>query len=232
MEDRNQMERLKLIILATISFMLWSCSSPMDLDTIKDKRLVGDSPAKIYPKINSILLEENGIQRDFIAKDYFIAIDTTYEIPLIWLNLALDSYDNKKSSERISINGINIRVDSAQLSGQPFKIIPELSNIPCWAKFFINRGLNIQSDTTINSGDEKNISELSFSYNKAKKEIWAYLYSKIYDQKIWREQKDTVVYDTTWVDGNPNIKEIRLRLEEIRSKQDSLFLNTKIHLKY
>ncbi len=226
------MDRLKLLTIFFISFLLWSCSSPMDLDTPKDKRLVGNPPAKIYPKINSISLEENGIQRDFIAKDYFIAIDTSNEIPLIWLNLFLDSYDNRKSTERISINSINIRVDSTQLSGQPFKMIPELSNTPCWAKFFINRGLNIQSDTTIYSGDGKNISELSFSYNKSKKEVWAYLYSKIYDKKIWKEQKDTVVYDTTWVGGVPNVKEIRLRIEEIRSKQDSLFLNTKIHLKY
>lgn len=227
-----KMESLKIVTSLLIIFFLWSCSSPMDLDTPKEKRLIGNTPSKIYPKINSILLEENGIAREFFAKEYFIAIDTTLDIPLIWLNLILDSYDNRKSTERISINNIMIRVDSTQLWGQPLKIIPDLSNTACWAKFTINRGLNIESDTTINSGDEKNITELSFSYNKAKKEIWAYLYTKIYDYKVCKEQKDTVFYDTTWVGGVPDIREIRLRLEEIRTKQDSLFLNTKIHLKY
>ncbi|MCX7736647.1 MAG: hypothetical protein N2319_08020 [Candidatus Kapabacteria bacterium] len=226
------MDRFNLIFIFLISLLLWSCSSPMDLDTPKEKRLVGNPPAKVFPKINTILLEENGIAREFVAKDYSIAVDTSKDIPLIWMNFLLDSYDNKKSTERISINNINFRIDSTQLTGQPIKIVPNIINPTCWAKYTINRGLNIQSDTTINSGDSKNITELSFSYNKSRKEIWAYIYSKIYDHKVWKEQKDTVVYDTTWVGGVPNIKEIRLRLEEIRTKQDSLFLNTKLLLKY
>lgn len=227
------MTRLKNLIFIFIGFLLlWACSSPLDLDTPKQRKLVGNPPEKIYPRINNIFLEENGTLREFLAKDYFIAIDTTQEIPFIWLNLSIESNDKKKNSERISINSINIRIDSTQLTGQPQLIIPKLRNVDCWAKFSINRGLNIQSDTTVNSGDNKNITELSFSFNKSKREIWTYIYSKIYEHKIWKEQKDTVVYDTTWVGGVPNIKEIKYSLEEIRMKQDSLFLNTKIHLKY
>ncbi len=226
------MDTLKLIVISFIFILLWSCSSPMDLDTPKERKLLGNQNSKIYPTINTILLEENGIAREFFAKNYSISVDTSKEIPLIWFNISLASNDNIKSTERISINSIELRVDSTQISGQPMKIIPQPGYNVCWAKFSINRGLNIKSDTTINSGEDKNITELSFSYNKPKKEIWAYLYSKIYDYKVWKEQKDTVVYDTTWVGGVPNIKEIRLRLEEIRTKQDSLFLNTKIQLKY
>lgn len=244
------MKIFKLIFILSIVavFLLQACSSPMDVDTPRDKKLVPGENYKLSGKIADIYFEENGYVKLFENGDSFFEIDTALGLNALWMRLnLLDNISDPEKLNRICIKDLSIELDSVNID-QPLLFDGRTSNRnKC--RINIARGLNTSSDTTMYAGRQQNSAEMTFNLDREKGELLMYLHTEIHEQKIWLEYRDSTYIDyitvtrldTTYDDhGNMIIKEIKekipkevtVKIEEEKRQRDSLFLNGKFKIKF
>ena len=247
---RVEMKVLKLIFILSIVavFLLQACSSPMDVDTPRDKKLVPGENYKLQGKISDIYFEENGTVKFFKDEDSYFEIDTALGLNTLWMRLNLqDNTGDPAKLNRICIQDISIDLDSVNID-KPF-VFDGRTNSRNKCRIKIARGLNTSSDTTTYAGQKNNSTEMTFILDNENGELWMYLHTKIHEQKIWLEYRDSTYIDyitvtrldTTYDDnGNMIIKEIKekipkevtVKIEEEKRQRDSLFLNGKFKIKF
>lgn len=237
------------IIFAALALFISACTSPMDVDTPRDKKLIPGENYKITGKISEMSFEENGVPCAFNIGENTFEIDTTVNPARIWLRVKLSDPDNNfnTSQTRISVKGMDIRLDSIDISS-PYTFTGRKIG-DNFAIMDIERGLNTSKDTSIYFGQDLNSAEVNFNYNKAKGELWAYTISKVYEKKIWLEYRDSTYTDYITVtrpdttydkDGKMIItlktekiaKQVTIKLEEEKKLKDSLFLTGKLKFKF
>lgn len=227
--------------------MIFSCSSPADLDTPTKTTPVDKNQAMVRPKVSQITMEQNGAVTEFEVEKYKIVVDT-FETPArIWLNLSA-KVKEKGRHQRFGVKSFVINVDSFPVGDLPFNFYNNTIYRNCWTKFLLNRGEQSKFDTLVDASSAPNYFELSFAHKPSYREFWANGYAKIYGKRFTVAERDTIVkdsvlkvrYDTVYVDNKMVIKkeeywdvhEIKMKIEEITPFLDSLFINLKIRMKY
>ncbi len=244
------MKQLKLIlILGVIIFIITAgCSSPMDVDTPREKKVVPGEDYRLSGKVSDIYFEENGMVKAFVDNDSYFEIDTTMGLNALWMRFQIDDYSSSPAElNRICIQGLAITLDSVNID-RPFVFDGRaLSKNKC--RLQIARGLNTDNDTTTFAGQDNAPAELTFNLDREKGLLSVYVHAKVYEHKIWLEYRDSTYIDyiivtrldTTYDDqGNMVIKEIKekvpkevtVTIEEEKRKSDSLFLNGKFDIKF
>lgn len=236
-----------MIISIIVLTLFYSCNSPLDIDTPR-KAIIKGSP-KIEPKLISLSIEENGINKNYSIDSLFVQIDTTYENPILWLNLKLNSSQNNTINvDKINVSAFYISIDSTTITSKPMAFEGKLNN-KTYTKILLSRGLAASYDTLIICDPAINVTEMSFTLDKRHREFWSFLYTKIYDYKISLIKRDTIVkdtidelhYDTVWVNQTEYYlkerwekveKEITISIEEERRVKDSLFIRGKFRFEY
>ena len=241
------MKALKLILPGLILLAL-ACSAPTDLETPRKKVKTSLDTMKIKPVMRDITFEENGSEKHYITTGSYLAVDTSVNPPAAWLYLRFEAEGNNYDARsRIQIANMEIKADSIPMNGMPYQFLNYLSP-SSFSKFKLWRGLNCTSDTTMYSGQDKNICEISITIDKASKKVWSQFYSRVFNYQVWIEKRDTVIkdttwvikYDTIWVDNKPVvkerkeriIKELKLTIEQEKRNRDSLFIRGKFNFDY
>ncbi|MCX7879157.1 MAG: hypothetical protein N2517_00660 [Ignavibacteria bacterium] len=257
-EIRRAKQLLTMVIFVAFGF---GCSGPVDIETPRRVTPVDRNQAFIRPRITMIVFDENGApnpyfsfaepekQRDLLIKKHEILVDTLVSPSRIWFRYIVEHIDKKKLSrnQRLTIYGMNFNFDSLPITGVPISFTNGKSKTS-WVKFLLNRGRKDNFDTIIDPTLPPNSFEIDFILNKAQREVWARGYTKIYDKRFTVVFRDTTVidsvkkikYDTIWVGTERIIKEIeywekneiKLRIEEITSYPDSLFVNFRFKMRY
>lgn len=242
-----------LLSILGVFALLYSCSSPSDLDVNKRIEPVDPSKVRVFPIIREITIEENGNQVNSMRNQNFeiskseIVVDTIKNPPLIWMQVVLERKEYSKF-RRLALRSVNLKLDSFLMTGLPYSFAQDSYITKCWAKIKIQRGPKKDFDTLIDVNKNPNYFEMSVILNKNLHEILANGYGKIYDRRFTVSRRDTVVfdsilkvrYDTIWVHDYPiikkeeywEIKELHLEQEEVIPFADSLIINFKIRMKY
>jgi hypothetical protein len=242
------MKQLKLIFVlgAIILMIIGGCSSPMDVDTPREKKIVPGEDYRLPGKMADIYFEENGMVKTFVDNDSYFEIDTTMGLNALWMRLKLDDFSSSPADlNRICIQRLDITLDSVNIE-RPFVFDGRaLSANKCSIQ--IARGLNADNDTITYAGQDNSLTELTFNLDKVAGMLSVYVHTKVYEHKIWLEYRDSTYIDyiivtrldTTYDDqGNMVIKEIKekvpkevtVTIEEEKRKLDSLFLNGKFKM--
>lgn len=242
------MNKLTYSILILIWLFIQGCSSPMDFDTPRDVKYIEGEDYSIVGSISEIKFEENGTAKQFISENSEFRIDTTQNRSLVWLNIELlDNQLNAKTAQRLCIKSFQLNLEKVDIS-KPYQFDGRISSNNK-AIFRIDRGLNTNNDTLTYSGQDFSSTEMTFNLNKTKGELWAHVITKVYDNKIWLEYRDSSYIDyitvtrldTTYDQNGKMIikeiketipKEVTVTLEEEKRQRDSLFLNGKFRIKF
>ena len=244
------MKKLKFILIFGTFFLilLQACSSPMDVDTPRDKKLVPGENYKIEGKISDISFIENGVEKPFVNDNSMFMIDTSLGRNFLWMKVKLDDYlSGPDKLNRICIKELNLQLDSIDIS-KPYLFDGRTSGTNKCA-LQIARGLNTTNDTITYAGRGRNVTELNFNLDREKGELWMYLNTKVYESKIWLEYHDSTYIDyiivtrmDTTYDNNGNMiikkvkekvpKEVTITIEEEKRQKDSLFLNGKFKINF
>jgi hypothetical protein len=161
------------IIFAALAFFISACTSPMDVDTPRDKKLIPGEDYKIPGIVSEMSFEENGVSCSFSLGENSFVIDTTLNPPRIWMRVKLSDNETFNATQsRISVKGLDFRLDSMDVSS-PYTFTGRKIG-DNFAIMNIERGLNTSKDTSVYFGQDLNSAEVSFSYNKAKGELLAF----------------------------------------------------------
>ena len=233
-----------------LSYLIYGCSSPMDLNTKRETRPVDGENYKMNAGISEMSFIENNIEKNFITTKSIVYIDTTLEPPRIWLRLVLEDSSNTASLlKRLTIRTLDINLDSMDCT-KPYYFSGRRSDINK-AQIKVDRGLNISNDTIVYTGSEANASDISFDISDYDNGIVkAKFGAKLVNKTIWYEYHDSTYteyitvtrYDTTY-DNQGNIdtikivtekqpREITIKVEEEKRKLDSLYLTGKFKLTF
>ncbi|GEM_PF-2170503 len=244
------MKILKFIVIPFAAFLLLlqSCSSPMDVDTPRDKKKIIGEDYKLQGEISDIYFEENGYVKPFKDNDAYFEIDTALGLNALWMRLSLEDFQTDPAKlNRICIQNINLELDSVNFD-RPYIFDGRLSSRnKC--RITIARGLNTSNDTLTLAGQNANSTEMTFDYIKEDGVLWLSLHTKIHEQKIWLEYRDSTYIDyitvtrlDTTYDNNGNMiikeikeqipKEVTVKIEEEKRMNDSLFLNGRFKIKF
>jgi len=236
------------LVLMLIWIIIQGCSSPMDVDTPRDIKYIEGEDYSITGSISDIRFEENGTVKQFISENAEFRIDTTQNRSLVWLKIEmLDNHLNAKTAQRLCIKSFQLNLEKVDIS-KPYQFDGRISGSNK-AIFRIDRGLNTDNDTLTYSGQDFSSTEMTFNLNRAKGELWAHVITKVYDNKIWLEYRDSSYIDyitvtrldTTYDQTGKMIvkeiketipKEVTVTLEEEKRQRDSLFLNGKFKVKF
>jgi hypothetical protein len=230
----------KYYLFVAIILLLISCKSPLDIVTPRTKIPIKGSNS-LY--LLSATFYENGILRQFSMNDnYMIEIDTTKSPIIIWIKTnfytEIDQSSNNQllSNFHILIDSLMINVDSLLLDTNRFSI-DNKNNPSLWIKYHLLRGYNTTSSDTLEYSEMPNNTEVELIFSKNNKTLTANLKTKVYDYKIWLEEHDTVITDTTfyhlgdssWFIVNPPKNK---QIIEEKRKNDTLLLIGYLIFKY
>ncbi|TAL67567.1 MAG: hypothetical protein EPN82_14025 [Bacteroidetes bacterium] len=181
---------LYFIIPGLVLFVFTSCQSPSDIDSPTKKIPVTN---RIVPNLTDIILEENGEQRNFTVGLTSCSIDSSGTIPYVWMELEFVSVNPSDYMDKgFCINGFSIVLDSLPIIAMPNRELgsPELGS---WTSFIINKSNN--SKDTLQSGMGTNFTNVSFSFDKERKEMFAFIYTDLYFEN--NQKPDSTFFRTT-----------------------------------
>ncbi len=240
---------LKFILTFLCVAFIYACSSPADLDTPTKNTPVDEDAAMIRPKISQISFEQNGVVTELEIEKSGIVIDTFKRPSRIWLNLSAKDkeWEERDYSKMFRIKSLIMYMDSMPITGSLISSY-DTDYRKCWVKFLLNRGEKSKFDTLVDASTKPNYFEVNITHNSFYREFWVNSYAKIYDKRFSVAERDTIVkdsvlkerYDTVYIDNKMvikkekywDIREIKLKLEEISNFPDSLIVNLKIKMKY
>lgn len=185
---RNKINIYILFVFVGL-LLLSACKSPMDIDSPTDD---GEPIVKyrITPDMPDMYFDENGEQRHFISSNSFAQIDTLSKVPHVWMDLKFVENGNFSNvQDSFNISQFSIYLDS-------IPIIPFIedtlnsSETESWSCFVIGKsGL---STDTLYSGMGRNLTRVSFTFDKSKREMKAFIYSNLV-----KKQSDTSFFRAT-----------------------------------
>ena len=179
-----------LIMFTGFAFLaLFSCKSPSDIDTPTKKIPLN----RIVPNLTNITLEEEGEKKNFIVNSTSCLIDSTSDIPFIWMDIDFEySEPNDYSQKGICIRSFTIVMDSLPVysNGNNELGSPDFGS---WTSFIINKS-NMTTDT-LTSGTKENTTSFSFSFDKQRKVLIAFLYTNLYFEI--NQKPDSTFFRTT-----------------------------------
>ncbi len=245
------------LVGALLLVLLTFCSNPVDIETPRKKTPVDPKEALVIPRISQVVIEENGEEirsNNLLGDEVFsvekseIYVDTLSKPARMWLKLSIKiKKKGRENLRRLHLKGILINLDSLPILNSPL-MITNSRFTGSWAKVLLHRSEKEELDTTVDLTKTPNYYEISLSHNPLYREFWATNYFRIYDKYYARIVRDSVVrdsvlkyrYDTTFVDDKPvikkveywEVKEIRIKVEELTGYPDSIFVNFKIRMKY
>ena len=163
-----------LIILAlTGTFILFSCKSPMDIDSPNDFEPIAN---RIIPGQTDIIFDENGEQISLVVRSTSVQIDTSNHIPYVWIDFVFEANQNFTNyQDSLCISQFSIKLDSLPII--PF--IDDTLGSPSegsWSCFIISSGA---SADTLFSGEDRNLTRVSFTFDKGRKEMKAFIYASL-----------------------------------------------------
>jgi hypothetical protein len=214
----------KIILILFVALLTFACQSPLDVDTARTKNSL--VTIKTPYAAGEFSVEQNGVVQTFNIVNAAIWIDTNKSPNVIWLEISLINQLSPNESSGLFVKKIDFALDSLPISVTPFTITNGYSlglRGRGGAKFQVWRGSSA-TDTVIESGWNRNYSEIYFSQNSSKTELWAYLNSKIYENRINIGFEDsTYTSPTTGEDTTVTVS------KQYETK-DSLFLNGKFQI--
>jgi hypothetical protein len=118
------MKKWKLLILIAIwGVLLYSCNSPMSVDTPREETPMG----KVQAYLSEFTIEQFGKVYTFNANDNKMFVNLYSEPNRLWLDLSLESFANPVDELlRIAVKRIKVHLDSIELKNGPY----ELKNEP------------------------------------------------------------------------------------------------------
>ncbi len=164
------------ILYAVIGIvLLYSCKSPLEIDSPNDPEPIVNY--RIIPNMTRPIFDENGELRFFTVNKAFAQIDTMNNIPYVWMDFIFDSSQNTSfSQDSIFISQFSIKLDSLPII--PFvEDTLEQSGTGSWSSFII--GNSDSANDTLYSGMARNITSVSFSFDKGRKEMKAFIYASL-----------------------------------------------------
>ena len=198
------------ILLSFLIALLVSCQSPTDLDTPRNKILPTPIDS-VALSLVSMEIETNGEVERFVITNAMMEIDTSSSNPLIWGRLEINSdYIINFSKEKLFLNEMSLSLDNIPISGEPL-ILSKGVYGTSYAKYLISRGISAAWDKELKSDPMTNKSEISFSLDKNKENLWIYLDSQIYDNRVYLNSENT---------------------SEVDSVQDVLFIKARFKFNY
>ncbi|MBI5326434.1 MAG: hypothetical protein HZB41_14375 [Ignavibacteriae bacterium] len=178
-------------IFSGLALMIFnSCQSPSEIDSPYKKI---DVTNRIVPNLTYINLKENEITLTYTLKYTSCMIDTSATIPFVWMDMEF----NSASTEKFNSNGIGIDKFSIVLDSLPVVALIEYELVSpetgSWTSFILNKTDN--SKDTLKSGMGNNITSVSFNFNKQRKELNAFIYTKLFFMN--NQTKDSTNFMTT-----------------------------------
>jgi hypothetical protein len=114
-----------LILIATLGVIIYSCNSPMSVDTPREETPMG----KVQAYLSEFTVEQYGKVYTFNANDYKVFINLYSEPNRLWLDLSLESFTNPVDELlRVAVKRINVHLDSIELKNGPFILKNEPDN--------------------------------------------------------------------------------------------------------
>lgn len=186
-----------------------SCSSPLDIDTPREK-IVIKVPDPVQLNLVEYSLETNGEKEPFLIDKANAEIDTSSFLS-IWGHIKINWGEiSNYSKKRLQIISLSLGLDSLPITGSSL-VLEGNEQTGSYAKYIISRGISVSYDTTLFSNSERNKTEISFSMDKSKQSIWLYVNSSIYENRV---------------EIKPGTN------ETVESISDSLFIVGRFHFNY
>lgn len=112
-------------MIATLGVLIYSCNSPMSVDTPREETPMG----KVQAYLSEYTVEQYGNTYTFNANDNKMFINLYSEPNRIWLDLKLESFTNPVNELlRVAVKSINVHLDSVEFKNGKFEIMNELNN--------------------------------------------------------------------------------------------------------
>jgi len=200
----------KYITILILIICSLSCESPWDIDT--PRKVILPKPVDSVPlSLVSIYVESNGTEEDFIIENAMLEIDTVSKTPIVWGSLSLKTAKtNDYLTKKLCLSTLNLNLNNLTVAGKSVTL-SNSATPDSYAEYGICRGINSNYDTTIMSDPKKNKSDITFSQDKEKRELWIYLDGTVYEKRYNFENGNS---------GN------------IISISDSLFIITRLRFNY
>lgn len=168
---------------------LYSCKSPMDINSPTDEEPIA---YRIVPNLLVNNFDENGELINFTVNKASAEIDTLGNIPYVWMDLTFEKTQNSiNNRDSLCISLFTIVIDSLPIIPLTEDTLDNHVN-GSWTSFVIANNSGTSSDT-LNSGMERNVTRVSFNFEKSRKELIAYIYTRL----IKKQSSDTSFFRAT-----------------------------------
>ncbi len=184
------MKNLLIIFLVAVLLAASTCKDPYDIVTPKTITPVHGTN---YIQLDSMRISEGGIKKNYAVEDIFVEIDTSLKPERIWFSIKLASEEQYNPlSAKFYLDTIKVEADSLPIENTFVQIISN-PMLPPYVNFKLKRGMGIERDTSVFSGNQRNISKMLFNLDRNKKEVLSRLEAVINSEKIWMEDRDTMI---------------------------------------
>ncbi len=185
----------KYITILLIFLFSQSCESPWGLDT--PRNIILPKPIDSVPlSLISIFVETNGAEEQFNLEKAMLEIDTVSKTQLVWgLITILSSVATNPETTKLGLYSIDLNLNNIEVGGKPITL--NASSTPgSYATYKIHRSTtpNPAYDTTIVSDGTKNKTDITFSQDKAKRELWIYLDAMIFNNRFDKDSSGKMIY--------------------------------------
>jgi hypothetical protein len=177
------MKSIFKILISIFSVILLSCESPYDIDTPR-KKILPKPMDSVQLTLKEICVETNGTTERFKVDMALFELDTVSSSPLIWGTLSSQSTKVINFNEdKMHLYYFKMELVNQFVVGNT-DVLGSNTSGGSYAMFSINRGVSSKFDTTIYSGSMDNKTEITFSPDWEKNELWVYLDSWISGYKV------------------------------------------------
>lgn len=184
----------KFVTILSILLFAISCESPWNIDT--PRKIILPKPVDSVPlSLVGIYVETNGIEVPFSVEQSMLEIDTVSKTSIIWGNITLNRLGNiAPDCKKLEIVSLTINLNRISIGGN--SIILGSSSFPeSYSSYIIHRGINSGFDTTIVCDTRRNKTELTFSQDKDKRELWIYLDGNVFNKRYFDDSGNITTID-------------------------------------